>query len=52
MVSWHTEYFIDMARIAHRVGMRRKKTGRIADSHQSFGERNLYLNLARGDQHK
>ncbi len=51
-MSWHTKYFIDMARIAHRAGMRRKKAGRIADSYQSFGERNLYLSLTRGDQRK
>lgn len=48
-MSWHTKHFIDEARIAHHTGMRRKRAGRMAEAYQSFGQRDLYLKLARGD---
>lgn len=48
-MNWHKEYFIDMARIAHYTGMRRRKAGRVEDACVSFAERKLYLKLARGD---
>lgn len=48
-MSWHSKYFIDMARIAHYRGMRRRKEGLTAGAYQSFTERNLYMKLARGN---